>query len=813
MGRRSSTQLIATAMRWRMVMVLALGLIVTIAGGVLIRGSKARPASDGTLSLTNPSVSYSAGPFLTPNPTDQVDGVPTCDGTLPCSDFILSVDVPAGYDDQHYVKIQTNWTVPAAQFDLFVYTVNGDGSTGKLQAANFFAVDPDVVTIAAVSGQYLLRVSPTIPLGDSYTGKVTLEQKVGPATQGGISTPTFQNFQAPAGLGNSSGEPSIGVAAPTAQNPQGRTMYQAGTSMLRVTFDDSKSPAQALWENKSAPNSTLTLDPILFSDRQTGRTFTSQLAGACSKAALTDTAAPFNDGDLWMLSQGCGVPAGVDHQTFGGGPLHAPLIGNPVYADGVYYCSQYGTQAASCALSLDGGITFGPSIPIFTVSCFGIHGHVKVAPDGTVYVPDSDCSSAGATTIGNFPTATARQALVFSEDNGITWSQPQLIPDSNPAPGIVDPSIGIGANGTVYYGYANSNGAPSMAVGHLDKVNHRIVWGPSQDVGTPFGIKNATFPAVVAGDDDRAAFAFLGTPTGGYYQDPTNPSAGTGFQGVWHVYVSMTYNGGQTWTTVDVTPNDPVQRGSICNSGTVICSHTPDDRNLLDFIDTTIDHQGRVMVAYPDGCITQTCIQAGPADFQKNDYTSKATIARQSGGLGLFAAFDPKAFVEQNVNSLVALQVSNSASSGGVSSFNLSIKNTSTQNIFTPLRAEVAQLTSTTGKVTVANSDNGQTGAGANWSYSSLVGADNILSGSEISGPRSLRFSNPNNESFSVIFNVIGNLPNSGPSCCSSSATTGASGPSGSSSTTTTGSTVTNVVFQMTYNPALNSVTIQILSR
>ncbi|MCP6769398.1 hypothetical protein NL529_31580, partial [Klebsiella pneumoniae] len=83
------------------------------------------------------------------------------------------------------------------QFDLFVYTVNADNSIGKLQAANFFAVDPDVVTIAAVPGRYLLRVSPTIPHGDSYTGQVSLENKVSPAIQGGISTPTFQNFQAP----------------------------------------------------------------------------------------------------------------------------------------------------------------------------------------------------------------------------------------------------------------------------------------------------------------------------------------------------------------------------------------------------------------------------------------------------------------------------------------------------------------------------------------------------------------------------------------------------------------------------------------
>ncbi len=360
-----------------------------------------------TLTVSGPPVTWGAGPFLVANPTDQVDGVPTCDGTLPCSDFLLDVNVPAGYDDQHYVKVQVNWTNPAAQFDLFVYTVNADNSIGKLQAANFFAVDPDVVTISAVSGRYLLRVSPTIPQGDSYTGKVTLENKVGAAVQGGISTPTFQNFQPPAGMGNSAGEPSIGVGLAGPGYPQGRAMFQSNTSMLRVTFNDNVSPATALWETKSAPNAATSLDPILFTDRQTGRTLTSQLAGACSLAAYTDNASPFNDGDQWVPGQGCGVPAGVDHQTFGGGPLHAPVPTAAGYPNGVYYCSQYGTQAASCALSLDGGLTFGPSIPIFTVSCFGIHGHVKVAPDGTVYVPDSDCSSAGAQTIGDFPTATA----------------------------------------------------------------------------------------------------------------------------------------------------------------------------------------------------------------------------------------------------------------------------------------------------------------------------------------------------------------------------------------------------------------------
>ena len=319
-----------------------------------------------------------------------------------------------------------------------------------------------------------------------------------------------------------------------------------------------------------------------------------------------------------------------------------PLTGNPgfpAYPNGVYYCSQSGTNEASCAISLDGSLTFGPAVPVYLINCFGIHGHVKVAPDGTAYLPNSDCST---TSTGG--TGTARQGLVLSTDNGVTWSAPQVIPDSNPAPGIVDPSIGIGANGTIYYGYANSNGAPSIAVGH--RVGNQVVWTSNQDVGAVLGIQNSTFPEVVAGDDNRAAFAFLGTTTGGYYQDPND------FQGVWHLYVASTFDGGATWTTADATPNDPVQLGSICNSGTVICGRTPNDRNLLDFMDMTVDRQGRIEVAYPDGCITAQCIQVvdrsgplgvpdGKINRYDNDNARKATIARQSGGRRLFATFDP----------------------------------------------------------------------------------------------------------------------------------------------------------------------------
>ena len=140
------------------------------------------------------------------------------------------------------------------------------------------------------------------------------------------------------------------------------------------------------------------------------------------------------------------------------------------------------------------------------------------------------------------------------------------------------------------------------------------------DVGAQVGVKHIAFPAVAVGDPDRAAFAFFGTTTSGNYSAPE-------FPGVWHLYLATTFDGGVTWKTQNLTPNDPIQRGGICAEGTC--------RNLLDFFDATIDKEGRLLIAGEDGCIG-SCISGGP-----NSFTAKAFITRQSGGKRMFAAFDP----------------------------------------------------------------------------------------------------------------------------------------------------------------------------
>ena len=140
------------------------------------------------------------------------------------------------------------------------------------------------------------------------------------------------------------------------------------------------------------------------------------------------------------------------------------------------------------------------------------------------------------------------------------------------------------------------------------------------DIGSQVGVKSAVFPVVVAGDDNRAAFGFLGTTTPGDFQDDNN------FKGVWHLYIATTYDAGNTWITIDATPDDPVQVGSLCVNGTS-CGATdpfnPSSRNLLDFNDFTIDSEGRAVLGYADGCLAPGCTRRSGASSSSTPSPSR----------------------------------------------------------------------------------------------------------------------------------------------------------------------------------------------
>ena len=458
-------------------------------------------------------------------------------------------------------------------------------------------------------------------------------------------TPRFFTYLSPPGIGDSAGEPSLVQLLPMEQiftnhnvngstnaiPNGGSTLYFGGflPSMLKITFNDCSSPASALWETKdllSASTPRAFGDPILFTDHTTGRTFVAQLEGLTPLGSTIDITD--DDGDNFTPSDGV-IPSDIDHETIGGGIYHANNLGiGPLtsYPNTVYYASQSVTDARALRSDTGGGL----------------HGHIKVSPfDGTVYVPNVACGGSVP-----FHETGGRQTLLVSENNGIAWTQ-RPIPDStttgngsadNAILGTRDPSVGVATDDTLYFGYQGADGHPRIAVSH----NKGQTWSPSVDVGATVvnggPVLNCAFPAVVAGDPNRAAFAFFGTETGGENwqcgQGDDCSANGTGinarppFTGVWYLYVASTYDGGVTWTTQNITPGDPVQRGGICQSSTC--------RNLLDFFDATIDKEGRILIGYDDGCITASCLNGG-----NNDFTAKAAIARQSGGKRMFAAFDP----------------------------------------------------------------------------------------------------------------------------------------------------------------------------
>ena len=485
---------------------------------------------------------------------------------------------------------------------------------------------------------------------------------------------TFVSYTAPDGLARSAAEPTIGVNWNT-----GKVMYQAYLETDQVTFDDSAFPATASWKDVSRPPTDIvSLDPLLHTDEVTGRTMVTQLAPPCSIAAFTDS-----DGEPtatnpngYLPAAACGVGSNFDHQTVHYGRSVEP---NPLYGPDrvAWYCSQVVVES-TCSVSLDGGITFPVSRPAYVfkgdlltedklvVGCTGLHGHLNTSPvDGTAYLPNMGCNSAE-------DLQTDRPAVVVSADQGLTWTIRQ-VPDGTVPNFDADPAVDVDTGNRAYVAYESATSNLMVAT----TTDRGETWTPSVDLGKPYGIQNATMPTVVAGSDGRAAVAFLGTVAEAplnndgvpenqlmsFDPDGDDPKAG------WHLYLSMTYDGGASWTTTDLTPDDPVQRGCIWwgspqgAGGDAGPGCGSNKRNLLDFIDVAIDQHGRVLVGWADGCVAR-CVTEGhtrnsnvvyaareeqDADLSQQEFDELysqediGVITRQSCGLGLLEELDDAA--------------------------------------------------------------------------------------------------------------------------------------------------------------------------
>ncbi|HEV8366433.1 MAG TPA: hypothetical protein VGQ39_00655 [Pyrinomonadaceae bacterium] len=359
---------------------LATVILLSAALVILTTVSSAATPSSGTISASSSSLSYTAGPFIVANESGQGGVIsPLCEpGTPLCDEYTLTVNA-ASVAATKKLLIQIQWPNSTADFDLYIL------QSGNIVGSSHGTSDPETVflNIPTDGTVYTIRVIPTTPLAQSFTGTIALVDPPATVQTGSGLAPRYHNYHASEGLGDNAGEPSIGIdwnpnvasMKHDKVNTGGVSFFQSGPNTLRTHFDDCSSPAKDQWDDVSTPfvQQWVLSDPIGFVDRQTGRVFSLDLIGGQGNSLM---AFSDDDGNNFTPGQGGGAPAGPDHETLGGGPYNpnatpAPPP-HPLYQNAVYYASQNIVGEAEVSRSDDGGLTFGPSVLLFNpTQCLG----------------------------------------------------------------------------------------------------------------------------------------------------------------------------------------------------------------------------------------------------------------------------------------------------------------------------------------------------------------------------------------------------------------------------------------------------------
>ncbi len=402
-------------------------------------------------------------------------------------------------------------------------------------------------------------------------------------------------------LGINGWEPTIGV------DTKGRIFYQARNTNLEPQVVRSTNEGHT-WEIVSpmigaAPAQPMSLDPILYLDKDTGRVFTNNIPPdiTCQPISFTDDA-----GKTWTNTGICGH---FDHQNIFTGPPPADGDQPMGYPNVVYYCAinlvmLSGTSTATtCGRSLDGGLTWLPTGEPAYISpiggqdqeepwCDGAVGHGFVGDDGTVYLPRVWCG----------------QAFVsISKDEGLTWEQVQVAGNGGHGheAGIAADSKG----NNLYFTWIAGDRLPYLAISR----DGGATWEKPMMIAPP-GVKRSSLPAIDIGDDGKIAITYIASDSPGKKQE----------KWAWHGYITITddalakspvfYSG-----TINA-KSDPLHIGEC---GTVRC------HSLGDFFDVTIAPDGTPWAAYVDACFKPDyCVPT----FEAIGVRGESVVGRLVGG-------------------------------------------------------------------------------------------------------------------------------------------------------------------------------------
>lgn len=364
-------------------------------------------------------------------------------------------------------------------------------------------------------------------------------------------------------------EPTLGVTS------NGYVFFVAMEKVLR------SADGGQTWEVVSTPvSSPTTLDPYLYVDPDTDRVWSDQLYLGCSYLSWSD-----DYGETWVTNPAaCGLPVN-DHQKLvsakNRGPIPSVLYPKPLF----YGYNDVAPGGSRVSVSFDGGLTWpvnSQTVP--PGACAGgLHGNFVADSEGNVYLPKRDC-----------------EGFVFSKssDSGLTWASKSVGVDAGGSACLKNPDLAVDSANNLYGVWPGKDNHLYLTT----SLDQGETWREeSVDLSGP--ITMTTMPAIVAGDPGRIAVAYYGTVDDAKGPDEVNESA------LWHLYVTYSLNALDEvpeFVTVQVSA-DPIQVGGIStNSG---CDAPPGSRNLLDFIDAQMDAQGRLFVAYADGCVDK-CVNS-----------------------------------------------------------------------------------------------------------------------------------------------------------------------------------------------------------
>ena len=420
---------------------------------------------------------------------------------------------------------------------------------------------------------------PTLPEGVFVTGSNGTALDVEPLDMDFV----FSN------VGEQGAEPSIGVTS------SGCIFFIAFEKPMR-----SCDHGQTWVNTRDITQAPFTNDPYGWVDPITDRVFNIHMMGL----QTTWVGWSDNDGESWAGNpHDSGTTPLNDHIKLGSGPWTDEGYGalgslsSNLYETAVYFC--YNKIAGIfCFTSFDGGATFeaGGQIVGLATSNGGLHGAITTAPDGTVYLPPR----------------VATPTIIFSKDNGYSWEERYMGEDVGTPSIRKNGEVATDTESNAYNIWVGGDQGVYMSTS-IDSGN---TWNQKSIRVSPIEVISATFPHTSAGDPGRIAITYLGSEDADELGQPDiddQPWDGNAHYATTNVshYLYVTYSlnaldENPVFHTQKVSP-DPVQVGSIClNSGDCRSNEGGSNRNLLDFNDLHIDLEGRVYIAFADGC-TGTC--------------------------------------------------------------------------------------------------------------------------------------------------------------------------------------------------------------